>query len=183
MSRLLTSRLLSRFLASLLILQAFQAASALAGSEVYFSPNGSIRDRLLRAINWAKATIDLAIFDLISGELAGALLAAKERGVAIRIVADTRQAQGKHSEIPFLLEKGVKVRLVRGNGRGIMHHKFAIFDGKLLVTGSYNWTDSAERFNHENALVLDDSEIIRRYQARFEHLFNGRETFSVRAPR
>lgn len=180
MERLLTSRRLSSLVVALLILQ---AAPALAEPEAYFSPNGGIRDRLLRAINHTKATIDLAIFDFTSGELAGALLAAKERRVTIRIVADARQAKGKHSEIPFLLEKGVKVRLARGNGRGIMHHKFAIFDGRLLVTGSYNWTDSAERFNHENALVLDDSEIIRRYQARFEHLFNGRETFSVRAPR
>jgi phosphatidylserine/phosphatidylglycerophosphate/cardiolipin synthase-like enzyme len=161
----------------------FQGSSALAEPEVYFSPNGGIRDRLLRAINHTKASIDVAIFDFTSGELAGALVAAKDRGVAIRVLADARQAQGKHSEIPFLLQKGAKIRLLKGNGRGIMHHKFAIFDGKLLVTGSYNWTDSAERFNHENALVLDDSEIIRRYQARFEHLFNGRETFSVRAPR
>ena len=156
---------------------------ALAETEVYFSPSGGIRGRLLRAINQTKTTIDLAIFDFTAGELAGALLAAKQRGVAIRIVADARQAQGKHSEIPFLLQKGVKIRLLKENGRGIMHHKFTIFDGRVLVTGSYNWTDSAERFNHENALVLDDSEIIRRYQARFEHLFNGRETFSVRAPR
>jgi len=169
-SRLLTSRLASWFLATLLVLQ---VAPALAEPDVYFSPNGGIRDRLLRAINHTKATIDLAIFDFTSGELAGALLAARERGVAIRIVADARQAQGKHSEVPFLLEKGLKVRLARGNARGIMHHKFAIFDGKLLVTGSYNWTDSAERFNHENAIILDDPVVIGRYQVSFERLYNG----------
>ena len=177
MSRLLTSRLLPCLLAALLILQ---AAPALAEPEVYFSPDGGIRDRLLRAINHTKATIDLAIFDFTSGELAGALLAAKERGVSIRIVADARQAQGKHSEIPLLLEKGVKVRLIRGTGRGIMHHKFAIFDGKLLATGSYNWTDSAERFNQENALVLDDPAIIQRYQLIFERLFHGAGPTSAR---
>jgi phosphatidylserine/phosphatidylglycerophosphate/cardiolipin synthase-like enzyme len=60
-----------------------------------------------------------------------------------------------------------------------MHYKFAIFDGKLLVTGSYNWTASAERFNQENALFLDEPDIIRRYQARFDQLFNG---LMVRAP-
>ena len=103
---------LAPLLIALLILQ---AAPALAEPEVYFSPNGEIRDRLLRAINHTKATMDLAIFDFTSGELAGALLAARERGVAIRIVADARQAQGKHSEVPFLLEKGLKVRLARGN--------------------------------------------------------------------
>ena len=157
-------------LAALLVIQ---AAPALAETEVYLSPNGGIRDRLLRAINHTKATIDLAIFDFTSGELAGALLAAKERGVAIRIVADARQAQGKHSEIPWLLEKGIKVRLAGGNRRGIMHHKFAIFDGRLLVTGSYNWTDSAERFNRETLIILDEPAIVQRYQVSFEGLFNG----------
>jgi len=132
-----------------------------------------LRDRLLRAINLTKASIDLAIFDFTSGELAGALLAAKERGVAIRIVADARQAQGKHSEIPWLLEKGIKARLARGNGRGIMHHKFAIFDGRLLVTGSYNWTDSAERFNRENVIILDDPAVVQRFKVSFERLYHG----------
>ncbi len=54
-----------------------------------------------------------------------------------------------------------------------MHHKFAIFDGKVLITGSYNWTDSAECFNYENVLILDDSATIQRYQVQFEQLFNG----------
>jgi len=146
-------------------------ASALAQPEAYFSPNGGIRHRLLRAINHTKGTIDLAIFDLTSDELAGALLAATSRGVAIRIVTDARQAQGKHSKIAVLREQGIKVRLLRGSRRGLMHHKFAIFDGTLLVTGSYNWTDSAEHFNHENALFLDDPAIIQRYQTRFGRLF------------
>ncbi len=185
MSRRLTGRPLSCLLAVLLILQAApaQAAPALAEPEAYFSPNGGIRDRLLRAINHTKTSIDLAIFDFTSGELVGALVAARERGVQIRIVADARQAGGKHSGIPFLLEKGVKVRLLRGHGRGIMHHKFVIFDGKLLVTGSYNWTDSAERLNHENLLVLDDPRIIGRYQAHFERLFHGAPILSLRGRR
>ena len=54
-----------------------------------------------------------------------------------------------------------------------MHNKFAIFDGKLLVTGSYNWTDSGERFNHENVVILDDPAVVQRYKDSFEHLYNG----------
>ena len=60
-----------------------------------------------------------------------------------------------------------------------MHHKFAIFDGKLLVTGSYNWTDSAERVNHENVLFVDDPAVIQRYQAHFERLLSGDATPSL----
>jgi len=102
----------------------------------------------------------------------------RRKGALFRL--GPRQAQGKQSENPLLLGKGVKVRLARGIGRGIMHHKFAIFDGKLLVTGSYNWTDSAERYNHENVLVLEDPAIINRYQTRFNRLFNGSPTLAGR---
>ncbi len=93
--------------------------------------------------------------------------------MAVRVVADARQAAGKHSAIPRLMAGGIEVRLLRGRGRGIMHHKFAIFDGRLLVTGSYNWTGSAEAANFENALFLDDPGLVGRYAARFERLFSG----------
>ena len=53
------------------------------------------------------------------------------------------------------------------------HDKFAIFDGRLLVTGSYNWTSSAEAWNYENALFLDDPALITRYAVRFERLLAG----------
>jgi len=45
--------------------------------------------------------------------------------VAVRVVADARQAAGKRSAIPRLTAAGIEVRLLRGRGRGIMHHKFA----------------------------------------------------------
>lgn len=110
-------------------------------------------------------------------------MTAKDRGVVVRIVADVRQAQGKHSEVPLLLARGIKVRLSTGQGRGLMHHKFANFDRELLVTGSYNWTDSAERANRENALFVNDLAVIQRYHAEFERLFQGATTASVRNPR
>lgn len=54
--------------------------------------------------------------------------------------------------------------------------RFVVFRGKLLVTGSYNWTDSAERLNRENAVLLDDAAVIQRYQGHFEQIFNGAGT-------
>ena len=63
------------------------------------------------------------------------------------------------------------MHLMHGRGRGIMHHKFAVFDGQLLFTGSYNWTESAEVANFENALLVDDPALVARYAALFERLF------------
>ena len=38
-----------------------------------------------------------------------------------------------------------------------MHQKFAVIDQNVVLTGSYNWTLSAEKFNHENLLVFRDA--------------------------
>jgi len=52
-----------------------------------------------------------------------------------------------------------------------MHNKFAIIDNRLLLTGSYNWTFSANNRNDDNLLIIDDPEIIARHQNYFEKLW------------
>ena len=52
-----------------------------------------------------------------------------------------------------------------------MHNKFAIFDGKLMVTGSYNWTNNAEHFNYENAVFITDTNVIKEYQKDFDDIW------------
>jgi phosphatidylserine/phosphatidylglycerophosphate/cardiolipin synthase-like enzyme len=52
-----------------------------------------------------------------------------------------------------------------------MHHKFAIFDDRLVATGSYNWTQSAERANYENLILLDDPKVVARFTEEFQRLW------------
>ncbi|GAJ21443.1 unnamed protein product, partial [marine sediment metagenome] len=52
-----------------------------------------------------------------------------------------------------------------------MHHKFAIIDNRLLLTGSYNWTFSAYNRNDENLMIIDDPEIIEIFQNQFVNLW------------
>jgi phosphatidylserine/phosphatidylglycerophosphate/cardiolipin synthase-like enzyme len=52
-----------------------------------------------------------------------------------------------------------------------MHHKFALFDGQLLLNGSFNWTRSASLNNEENLLVTDNVVLVRSYQQQFELLW------------
>lgn len=53
-----------------------------------------------------------------------------------------------------------------------MYNKFAIFDKKLLITGSYNWTDNAEHFNYENAIFISDPGTITQYQKEFDRIWD-----------
>ena len=146
---------------------------ALYPIEAYFSPDGGVAHRIIKAIDSSTSSIDLAIFDLTSLDIKSALERAKNRGVKIRIAADSRQAKGTHSVVQSLINEGFNIKIVHGIGRGIMHNKFAIFDNKLLVTGSYNWTNNSEHFNYENAIFITDTNVIRQYQKDFDNIWQN----------
>ena len=52
-----------------------------------------------------------------------------------------------------------------------LHNKVAVFDDKIMVTGSFNWTWSANNVNHENAIFIDDPRVIKRYTDEFNSLW------------
>lgn len=139
--------------------------------EVYFSPDGGIRDRIIKAIDLSKTTIDIAIYSFTSKDVAQALRKAKERGVSIRLIMDSGRAKRKHSQYKFLDKNGFNVKLKRGKGRGIMHHKVCIFDNRLVMTGSYNISKNAERFSYENVVFIPDKSVVKKYQEMFEDLW------------
>ncbi|HSB70555.1 MAG TPA: phospholipase D family protein [Candidatus Methylomirabilis sp.] len=140
------------------------------GAEVYFSPGGGIRQRLVQAIEASRRTIDIAVYNFTASELAEALYAAKARGVRIRILVDREKAE-EGFVIRGLRRHGLPVRTLGVPEQSLMHHKFAVFDDRLVATGSYNWTNSAEHANYENLVVLDDPEAIVRFQREFQRLW------------
>lgn len=54
-----------------------------------------------------------------------------------------------------------------------MHHKFAIVDGKKLITGSLNWTLTAVQSNKENIIVTDEPKLVRPYRQEFQKLWEA----------
>lgn len=145
-------------------------------SQIFFSSNSKISDQIVKSINNGQKTIDLALYEFTSEELQETLNAARDRGVKIRIIADRLQAGDQNTVIPQLIKDGYDVKLLSGRQNqknpGSMHNKFAIFDGRLLEVGSYNWTYSADNLNYENALFITDAPIITQYQAEFDRLWN-----------
>lgn len=160
-----------RLLGLILLASVFLADVSSAATEVYFSPNGGIRQRLVRAIQESKQGIDIAVYNFTVAELAEALLTAKTRGVRIRVLVDREKAEAGGPGIRALQVNGVPVRSLGVPEQSLMHHKFAIFDDRLLVTGSYNWTNSAERANYENLIVLDEPELVARFRQEFHRLW------------
>lgn len=163
------------FLSSLslsIVITLFVSNTLYARTEVLFSPKGSIKDTIIKTIISSEKTIDIAAFTFTAGDIAEALYNAKERGVKIRIIIDQKQDKERYQVLEFLKEEGLYPQFLKGNIGGSMNNTFAIFDGKLLVTGSYNWTEYAEKFNYENAIFIDESDVIERYEKEYESLYD-----------
>ena len=152
-----------------LILSITISISTLAKTEIYFSLSDNPQKEIIKNINQAEAFINIAMYIFTDKEIALPLIKARERGVKVRVYLDKEQVDYKYSQSRFLVQKGIKTRVSTNNY--IMHHKFAIIDNRLLLTGSYNWTFSANNRNDENLMVIDDPEIISRYQKQFEKLW------------
>ncbi len=148
-----------------------------AETQVFFSPaqftQEGIRGQIIEHINQSKESIDIAIYAFTTEPIAQALLNTKERGVEIRIIVDSRQISYNSSQYSFLEDNGFNLKVLSGiKGHGIMHNKIAIYDGEIVQTGSYNWSDNAEFNSWENVVFIDDATIVKRYQDYFEKMWN-----------
>ncbi len=137
-----------------------------------FSPRAGTEGAIIKAIKSSRKSIDVAMFSFFSEKLAGALALAQKNGVKVRMVVD--KGQGWQSQmVKFALDNGIKLRWRTGRTRkGMMHHKFAVFDGKLLEAGTYNWTNSAEKSNAENIYFTVDPDRVSAFHGQFKKLYS-----------
>jgi phosphatidylserine/phosphatidylglycerophosphate/cardiolipin synthase-like enzyme len=140
-------------------------------AEVHFTPDGGIRRYVLGAIQGARQGIDVAVYQITSTELARALVAAKDRGVRVRILTDQEKAKTGGPAIRIFRAAGLSVRTLGVLEQSLMHNKFAVFDDRVVATGSYNWTQTAERANYENLVFLDDPKVVARFAEEFQRLW------------
>jgi mitochondrial cardiolipin hydrolase len=88
----------------------------------------------------------------------------------VRIITDDEKSHDLGSDIDRLRAAGISSKMDVGNAAH-MHHKFALFDGKRLMTGSFNWTRSASEQNEENLITTPDPVLVAAFQARFDDLW------------
>ena len=125
--------------------------------------------RLIDLIRGCRQALDICVFSITHDRLAQAILDVHRRGVPVRLLTDVEKTQDRGSDILDLARAGVQVRT--DTTESLMHNKFAIFDGNVLATGSYNWTRAATRENQENILVTDNPKLVAPYVAEFQRLW------------
>lgn len=138
--------------------------------QAYFN---QIRKKIIEEINNSNKDIIIAVAWFTQHDLFDAIINALERGVNISLILikDIINCGDYGPDFSLYLQKGGKLCFV--NKRNIlMHNKFCIFDGSILITGSYNWTYSAESRNAENIIITDEENVCEDYTKYFSDLWN-----------
>ncbi len=138
-------------------------------SEAHFSPGDRCLKRITALLRAAQRSVDICVFTITDDRIAQCILDCHRRGVALRVLTDNEKVFDKGSDIDRLEAAGIPVRVDRTHHH--MHHKFAIFDGEVVLTGSYNWTRSAAAHNHENLVVSNDPRLARAFSRIFEEVW------------
>lgn len=131
---------------------------------------GGCADLLLDLIARANESIHVMVYGFTLDELGDALIEARRRGVEVKVLIEAESAGWRGSEHERLMANGVEVRL--DSNPDLMHHKVMIVDGAIVVTGSYNWTWSAEKENDENLVVINDPAAAAIYEEEFQRLWS-----------
>ena len=134
--------------------------------QVFFSPqDNGITNGILPLIKGAKKYIYIPAFVITEKRVTSELIRAKQRGVDVRVIADALNASTQHSKHKELRASGVLVKAE--NYAGKMHSKTMIIDDEYLVIGSMNFSNSGEKRNDENMVILKDSNAAKFYKTFF----------------
>jgi phosphatidylserine/phosphatidylglycerophosphate/cardiolipin synthase-like enzyme len=137
--------------------------------ETYFSPNGGAQRAILNRIEGAKKSIRITAFTFTDTEMGELLMEKHSAGVQVQGVFESRNNNVLGAEYSILAKAGLDV-LEDGNCYNL-HSKTIVIDDTTLITGSYNFTDSANRSNDENLLIIDDPALARAYSEEFDRIY------------
>jgi phosphatidylserine/phosphatidylglycerophosphate/cardiolipin synthase-like enzyme len=130
-------------------------------TQVYFSPNGNCTEAIVGEINKAKSEILIQAYSFTSKDIAAAIVKAHKRGVRVEIILDKSNISAKYSAGDFTAHMGVTTYI--DSKHAIAHNKIMIIDRGTVITGSFNFTQAAEKRNAENLLILKNRELAKIY--------------------
>ena len=153
--------------------------------ECYFSPSDGVTSQIVARMNAAQHSIAFQLLTMTRTDISAAVVARKNAGLKVRGDMDSNTDTG--SQYSYLVSNGVDVKLKTGVS-GLLHHKYCLFDAEsqawdaVTLTGSHNWSSSAENSNNENTVVVHDADITNQYLQEFAaryYQFGGTDSLTV----
>ena len=134
-------------------------------AQVFFSPKGGCTEAIVELIDKASVSVYVQAFGFTSPPIRDALIRARKRGVEVLALVDKSNRENPRSIMPALREAGVEVLV--DDQHTIAHNKLMLVDGRTVLTGSFNFTVSAEKDYAENILILHSPELAAIYLENF----------------
>jgi phosphatidylserine/phosphatidylglycerophosphate/cardiolipin synthase-like enzyme len=138
-------------------------------SLVYFSPGQECRCVIVDQLKRTLTSVDICVYTISDDVISEEILDCRRRNVKVRIISDDEKVDDAGSDVYQLAASGIETRV--DNCPHYMHHKFAVFDNRRVLTGSYNWTRGAAERNQENILLTDDKQTVAAFKDEFEKLW------------
>lgn len=135
---------------------------------VMFAPQDNVQGEIARQLRLAKQLVLVQAYLLTDNKISDALIAAHKRGVRVQVLMDAeRERTSSGSDARRLSDAGILVRLETQYENA--HNKIILIDKKTLITGSYNFTYTAQHKNAENVLFIQNApQLLRRYTDNWE---------------
>jgi len=171
-------RITTQFFTVLIIAAAWTTAATPADINVWFSPNGGAARGITRTIEAAKKSIHVQAYAISEPQITRALIAAHQRGVTVILIADAHEQSGSSSTAKQIKKAGVPTRVDRAHS--LQHNKTMVIDAAIVVTGSMNFTQSGDKNNAENTLIITNDDLAKLYEEDFQKHLSHSGTFADR---
>lgn len=138
--------------------------------DTFFSPDDRVLRALVPLLDSAEESIYFMAFSFTSNDLGDIVRARADAGVTVRGVMDNEQIRSNQgTEFDPFRQASLDVLIDGIDGQ--MHHKVLIVDEKIVVLGSYNFSQAAEERNDENLLIVYDEDIAEQFVKEFQRVF------------
>lgn len=158
--------------------------------ESYFSPSDNVNATIVNKIRTSETELEAAVMLITRKEMAYAISDVAKAGSTTKVLVSSKEDCAPVSGDPPVADMAVVNALSAAcgenfrdyTGGGVMHNKYMIVDGSntasdpVVLTGSHNWSASANNYNDENTLVIHNATLANVYHQNFVKILDAAET-------
>jgi phosphatidylserine/phosphatidylglycerophosphate/cardiolipin synthase-like enzyme len=133
-----------------------------------FSPYDKVDDAIHAHLVQASKSVHCSLYGITNLRLANDLIAAKKRGADVGVGLDKKQAAGKSELHVKLQEAGIQVEIKPV--AALEHNKFCVLDGSIVIMGSWNWSNNAQKQDNSDVIITDCPKAAQAFEAAYQRI-------------
>ncbi len=138
--------------------------------QAYFCPHDNCANAVINKLEKANTSILFAAYSFTSAEIANELIIKSQSGITVSGIIEKSTTGSTYSKDKALSANRIPV-LLEGTKR-LMHHKFFVIDNRVVITGSFNPTENADKRNDENLIIIENAAVAEEYAVEFNRILN-----------